>query len=189
MKCFLALAPVCLSAACFAPLPVAAQAPGQAAPTMADRLVNDPRVDSLRPYGQAISPVVRADKDVQFGKMLRFSLKGHIDYWRIGVTTPTLKPIRKGDRIVIAFWARATGTANGAQGRIGRVQLEATPVIRTIFEQPFDVGPEWKMYQVKGVADQDYQPGQVNAALHIDAARQVLDLGPVFVLDYGQATQ
>lgn len=189
MTRFLTLAPVCLASVCLVPRPVVAQAAGQAAPTMADRLVNDPRVDSLRPYGQAIAPVVRADKDVQFGKMLRFSLKGHSDFWRIGVTTPTLKPVRKGDRIVIAFWARATGTENGAPGRIGRVQLEATPAIRTIFEQPFDVGPEWKMYQVKGVTDRDYAPGQINAALHIDAVRQVLDLGPVFLLDYGQPAQ
>jgi hypothetical protein len=36
---------------------------------------------------------------------------------------------------VIAFWARASGTS----GRIGRVQLEATPVVRTIFDQPFGV--------------------------------------------------
>ena len=177
-----------LTAFCLAPFPVAASAAGQATPTMADRLVNDPRVDALRPYGLPIPPVVRADKDVQFGKMLRFQLKGHSDFWRIGVTTPTLKPVRKGDRIVVAFWARASGTDNKGPGRIGRVQLEATPVIRAIFDQPFDIGPEWKMYQLKGVADQDYAPGQLNAALHIDAAKQVLDLGPVFVLDYGQPT-
>ena len=42
---------------------------------------------------------------------------------------------------------------------------------------------------MKGVADQDYGPRQLNAALHLDVAKQVLDLGPVFVLDYGQAAQ
>lgn len=43
------------------------------------------------------------------------------------------------------------------------------------------------MYQVKGVADQDYGPRQRSAALHLDSAKQVLDFGPVFGLDYGQA--
>ncbi|GGB41116.1 hypothetical protein GCM10011380_33250 [Sphingomonas metalli] len=159
--------------------PVTAQA--------ADRIINDPRVASLTPYGLNLPPQVRSDKDVQFGKALRIPLSGHSDFWRIGVITPTLKPVRKGDTIVIAFWARATGTEAGKPGRIGRVQLEATPVVRAIFEQAFEIGPEWKMYQLKGVADQDYAPGALNAALHIDAARQVLDLGPVFILDYGQA--
>ena len=164
--------------------PVAASA--QDAASLAERLVNDPRVEALRPYGQPIAPQVRSDKGVQFGKALRVRLKGGKEFWRIGVTTPLLKPVKKGDRIVIAFWARATETEKGAPGRIGRVQLEATPVIRTIFEQPFDIGPEWKMYQVKGVADRDYAPGALNAAMHLDAAKQVLDLGPLFVLNYGQ---
>lgn len=168
---------------------VAQAAPGATGGSAADRIVNDPRVPSLRPYGLNLPPQLRDDRDVQFGKALRFVLSGHADFARIGVVTPTLKPVRKGDRIVIAFWARATGTAAGAPGRIGRVQLEATPVVRAIFEQAFEIGPAWKMYQLSGVADRDYAPGQLNAALHIDAAKQVLDLGPVFVLNYGQAAQ
>lgn len=60
-------------------------------------------------------------------------------------------------------------------------------MIRTIFEQAFDVGPEWKMYQLKGVADRDYEPGALNAAMHLDAAKQVLDLGPLFVFNYGKS--
>jgi hypothetical protein len=156
---------------------------------MAERLRNDPRVEALRPYGQRIPPEVRSDKSVQFGKALRVLLGGHADFWRVGITTPVLKRVKKGDRIVIAFWARAVKTENNTPGRIGRVQLEATPVIRTIFEQGFDIGPEWKMYQLKGVADRDYGPNELNAALHLDSAKQVLDIGPVFVLDYGAATQ
>lgn len=170
-----------------AALPTAVVA--QAAGGMADRIINDPRVPALRPYGLNFPPQVRTDGGVQFGAAMRFVLAGHADFWRIGVTTPTLKPVRKGDRLVIAFWARATGTPNGAPGKIGRVQLEATPVIRTVFEQSFEIAPAWKMYQLRGVADQDYPAGALNAALHIDAAKQVLDLGPVFVLDYGPATQ
>jgi hypothetical protein len=174
--------------ACSFPPAAVPTAAAQAGST-ADRIVNDPRVSSLTPYGLNLPPQVRADKEVQFGKAMRVTLTGHADFWRIGVITPTLKPVKKGDRIVIAFWARAEKTQNGAPGKIGRVQLEATPVVRTIFEQPFEVGPEWKMYQLKGVADRDYGPGQLNAAMHLDSAKQVLDIGPVFVLDYGATGQ
>lgn len=167
-------------------VPLAGGAAAQATDSIAERLANDPRVEALQPYGQPIPPVVRTDKDVQFGKALRVRLKGDKEFWRVGVVTPLLKPVKKGDQIVIAFWARASGTENGAPGKIGRVQLEATPVIRTIFEQAFDIGPEWKMYQLKGVADRDYAAGALNAAMHLDAAKQVLDLGPLFVLNYGQ---
>jgi hypothetical protein len=170
-----------LAASCLALL----AAPAAAQDAMADRLVNDPRVEALQPYGQPIPPVVRSDKGVQFGKALRVRLKGDKDFGRIGVITPLVKPVNQGDRIVIAFWARAVETEDGAPGKIGRVQLEATPVIRTIFERAFEVGPEWKMYQLRGVADRDYGPGALNAAMHLDVAKQVLDLGPLFVLDYG----
>ena len=179
---FIHLVALCLSVLA---LPDAAAA--QDAESIAERLLNDPRVEALQPYGQPIPPTVRADKSVQFGKALRVRLKGDDEFWRIGVITPLLKPVKKGDQIVIAFWARASGTENGAPGRIGRVQLEATPVIRTIFEQAFEIGPEWKMYQLKGVADRDYPAGALNAAMHLDAAKQVLDLGPLFVLNYGQS--
>ena len=175
-----------LAVALLASAPAVPTVAAQATGSMADRIINDPRVPSLTPYGLNLPPQIRNDGGVQFGKAMRFTLSGHADFWRIGVITPTLKPVKRGDQIVIAFWARATGTQNGAPGRIGRVQLEATPVVRTIFEQSFDLSPEWKMYQLKGVADRDYAPRQLNAALHIDAARQVLDIGPVFVLDYGQ---
>ena len=177
------VAALCLTV--LAPSPTSAVA--QSTDSLSQRLLNDPRVDALQPYGQRISPTVRGDKGVQFGKALRVRLGGNKDFWRVGVITPLLKPVEKGDSIVIAFWARAVETENGAPGRIGRVQLEATPVIRTIFEQAFNVGPEWKLYQVKGVADQDYAPSALNAAMHLDAAKQVLDLGPLFVLNYGRS--
>lgn len=164
--------------------PATAQA---AAPSAADRIINDPRVPALVAYGLNLPPQVRNDKDVQFGKAMRIALSGHPDFGRIGVITPTVKPVKKGDRIVIAFWARAVQTPAGQPGRIGRVQLEATPVVRTIFEKPFELVPEWKMYQFSGTTDMDYAPRALNAALHLDVQKQVLDLGPVFILNYGQA--
>lgn len=179
-----------LSALCLPILLAAPSAAGaqQEATSMADRLLDDLRVEALRPYGVPIATEVHSDKGVQFGKSIRFRLDGHPDFWRIGVTTPVLKPVKGGDRIVIAFWARARGSSDSAPGRIGSVQLEAMPVVRAIFEKPFDVGPEWKMYQLAGTADRDYAPRQFNAAMRLEAAKQTLDLGPLFVLDYGQPT-
>ncbi|WP_404337104.1 hypothetical protein AB2M62_01215 [Sphingomonas sp. MMS12-HWE2-04] len=182
---FFLAATALLSALAVPGSPGAAQSAGGAG----DKIINDPRVPALTAYGLNLPPQVRDDKSVQFGKAMRIALSGHADFWRIGVITPTLKPVKKGDRIVIAFWARAVQTENGAPGKIGRVQLEATPVVRTIFEKSFELTPEWKMYQLAGNADQDYKPGALNAALHLDSAKQVLEIGPVFILDYGQPAQ
>jgi hypothetical protein len=183
---------VVLGAALAAPvMALPAQAPAQSAPStealFAERLVNDPRAEALRPYGQRIPPEVRADKTVQFGKALRVLISSPVpEFGRIGAITPTLKPVKIGDRIVVAFWARAQRTEAGAPGKLCRVQLEATPVVRTIFEQSFDVTSEWKMYKLSGKADQAYAPGALNAAFHLGCAKQTIDLGPVFILDYGR---
>lgn len=164
----------------------AAPAPSAEA-VFAQRLVNDPRAEALRPYGSPIPPEVRADKTVQFGHALRVPISSAApDFWRVGVVTPSLKPVKEGDRIVVAFWARAQRTQNGVPGRICRVQLESTPQVRTIFEQPFDVTPEWTMYKLTGKADRAYAPGGLNAAFHLACAKQIIDIGPVFILDYGQ---
>ena len=164
-----------------------AQTDQSAEAAFAQRLVNDPRAEALRPYGQPIPPSVRTDKTVQFGHALRIPIGGAAqDFWRVGVVTPTLKPVKDGDRIVAAFWARAQKTADNGPGKLCRVQLESTPVVRTIFEQPFDVGAEWKMYKLSGKADRAYAAGGLNAAFHLACAKQTIDIGPVFILDYGQ---
>lgn len=178
---------VMLGAAALAAPVIAATAQGSAEPTMADRLVNDPRPEALRPYGQPIPPEVRGDKTVQFGKALRVQISSPTpEFGRIGAVTPTLKPVKQGDRIVVAFWARAQKTQEGAPGKLCRVQLEATPAVRSIFDSAFDVVPEWKMYKLSGKADRTYAPGMLNAAFHLACAKQVIDIGPVFILDYGQ---
>lgn len=170
-----------------APAPAQSAEAQSAQAALADRLVNDPRADALEPYGQRIPPEVRSDKTVQFGKALRMPISSvGADFWRVGVITPSLKPVKEGDRIVIAFWARAQHTEAGAPGKLCRVQLEATPVVRTIFEQAFDITPEWVMYKLAGKADRAYPARGLNAAFHLACAKQTIDIGPVFILDYGQ---
>ncbi|MEG3086770.1 hypothetical protein [Sphingomonas sp. PB4P5] len=184
---------VVLGAAALA-APVIAAAGQEAAPSaqsaealFAQRLINDPRAEALRPYGQPIAPVARSDKTVQFGKALRIQISSPtLEFGRIGAITPTLKPVKEGDRLVVAFWARAQKTQDNAPGKLCRVQLEATPVVRALFDQPFDVTPEWKMYKLSGKADRAYPAGGLNAAFHLACAKQVIDIGPVFILDYGQ---
>ena len=150
MKLFLLLGAAAIAAPVIAQT---AQAPS-AEPSMADRLVNDPRPEALRPYGQPIPPTVRSDKTVQFGKALRVQISSPTpEFGRIGAITPTLKPVREGDRIVVAFWVRAQKTQDNVPGKLCRVQLEATPVVRSVFDSAFDITPEWKMYKLSGKAD------------------------------------
>lgn len=178
---FRSLLAIALSFLAIAPAAMAQEGQGAT-----DRIINDPRVPSLTPYGLNLPPQIRSDKGVQFGKAMRIPLSGSAEFWRIGVITPTLKSVKKGDRIAVAFWARAVETQGGAPGVIRRAQLEVAMPVRALFEKSFDIAPEWKMYQFSGTADQDYAAGKLNAALHLDGAKQVLEIGPVYILNYGQ---
>ena len=159
-------------------------APAPAADPL-ERVVNDPRPAAALPYGFRLPPSVINDKTVQFGKALRLSIPREVgDGGSMGFTMPVIKT---GDRLVVAFWARAHKTEGGALGKISRVRVEeSAPPHRELFAQPVVVGPEWKMHQVSGVADQDYAPGRIGLAMHVAAAKQTLDIGPVFVLRYAK---
>lgn len=162
-------------------------APAPAADPL-ERVVNDPRPAAAVPYGFPIPPSVIGDKTVQFGKALRLPIPREVgDGGSMGFTMPLIKPIKAGDRMVIAFWARAYKTEGGAPGKIARVRIEeSTPPHRELFSQPVVVGPEWKMHQLAGVADRDYAPGKIGLAMHLAAAKQTIDIGPVFVLRYAK---
>lgn len=153
---------------------------------MTDRIVNDPRPDSFNPYGFPIPPRVVRDKAVQFGKAMRISIpREEPGGGQQGITLPVLKPLAEGDKLVIAFWARAHRTEDGAPGKIARVRLEeSSPPHRELFAQPVVVGPEWRLHQVSGVVDRSYPAGKLGVAMHLAAAEQVIDIGPVFALRY-----
>lgn len=44
----------------------------------------------------------------------------------------------------------------------------------------------WKIYYASGKAPKDLAGSTMRATAHLAANRQVIDLGPVFVLDFGQ---
>jgi hypothetical protein len=48
-----------------------------------------------------------------------------------------------------------------------------------------EIGPDWKLVQVKGKADKDYPAGALNVTIHVATARQTIDFGPVIALDMG----
>lgn len=179
-------------ASALAVLPSPAMTQTAAKPTTAvdpfERVVNDPRPAAANPYGFRLAPPVISDKKVQFGKALRLSIPHEVgDGGSMGFTMPVIKRIKTGDRLVVAFWARAHKTEGGAPGKIARVRIEeSTPPHRELFAQPVVVSPEWKMHQVSGVADQDYAPGRIGLAMHVAAAKQTLDVGPVFILRYAR---
>lgn len=153
-----------------------------------NKLVNAPSVKSWVASGLSQWPQLIADPAVQGGQALRVAIpaKG-ANPWSIAVDVSIVKPVKAGDVILAAFWARAEVPAEGQQTAIIsgiRVQNVGAPYGAFAQDQA-DVTAKWAMYYASGVADKDYKPGTIKLTLQLGAAKQTIDLGPVFVLDFG----
>lgn len=155
---------------------------------LAEKVITNTNPASFQTYGFDPAPKVVKDGAVQGGAALRVPVTGVGEAWSMGVNVPLLKPVKAGDRLVLAFYARlskAEGGATTAKIANAQIQLSAAPYT-AIFGKPFDVTSEWQLLQVAGKADKDYPAGALVAALHVNTGKHVIDLGPVAVLDMGQ---
>jgi hypothetical protein len=152
---------------------------------LAEKVVTNTNPASFQAYGFTPPPKLVTDKLVQGGKALRLPVTGTGDPWSMGVNVPLLKPVKAGAKLVVAFYARLN-KGDGPTAKLnGQIQLSTAPYT-ALFGKPFDVGPEWKLLQFSGKVDKDYAVGTIGAAFHLNTGKQVIDIGPVAVLDMGQ---
>ncbi|HEU0100366.1 MAG TPA: hypothetical protein VFQ67_16525 [Allosphingosinicella sp.] len=168
-------------------LAAAAPASAQEADDILSKVINAPLPGADRVDGA--SGRVRNDPAVQGGKALRIEVPGKSEKaWAVALSNPINKPVKMGDNIVLAFWARLAKGENGATSATlpyNAVQLAEAPYT-PLFKDGVTIAPEWKMYEIRGRADRDYSAGSLNVTLHLATGRQTVDIGPIFVLDMGQ---
>lgn len=154
-----------------------------------DKVINVPPPSAFTVNGIKGKPKVRNDDSVMGGKALRIQVPGKSERaWDVSVNNAINKPVKAGDEIVLAFWARLEKGEDGATTAVlphNAVQLSKEPY-SAVIAGPATIGPEWKLHEVKGKADRDYAAGDLNATLHLATGKQTVDLGPMFVLDMGQ---
>jgi hypothetical protein len=175
-----------IAAAAAAPHLLAAQ---DSADDLVNKIINRPPVTAWQIQGMSGKPNVRNDSAVQYGKAVRVDVPGKGEHpWSIAAANAIDKPVKAGDNLILAFWARLEKGENGATTATlpyNAIQMAHEPYT-ALFTGPATIGPEWKMVEIKGKADRAYAGGQLNVSIHLATAKQVVDLGPVFVLDMGQ---
>lgn len=152
---------------------------------LARQIVNEPgnpQVDGARAS-------LRDDPGVQGGKALRIQVAGKgKNPWDATVGGPVVKPIKAGDRLLLAFWARLERGENGATAATlpyNAVQLAGAPY-STVMSASNPIGPEWKLQTVTGKADKDYAAKTLKVTIQLATAKQTIDFGPIVLLDQGQ---
>lgn len=166
----------------------AAPAVAQTAPAKEPEILNNPLPEGFQVLGITPAPKPRKDPNVQEGKAMRIKATGSGDPWSIGINIPIQAPVKAGDKLVMLYWARVETPEEGkttARISAAQIQLAAEPYT-ALFGAPAEVGPEWKLYEVRGKADKDYAARILGVSLHLNTGKHVIDIGPVAVLNYGQ---
>ena len=156
-----------------------------------ERLINRPLPDPAQVVGDAAakaSPKVRADKTVQGGRALRVTIpaKGP-QPWAVSLVSPTIKPVKAGDTLMLAFWARlekGEGTTTTVELPNNTVQITSPPY-QSLFGKRATIGPEWKIHEARGRVERDFAAGEIAVSLHLATAKQVVEIGPVYLFNLG----
>ncbi|HEX9954285.1 MAG TPA: hypothetical protein VGB48_03605 [Allosphingosinicella sp.] len=152
---------------------------------LASRIINDPAA----PEVNGARAKLVDDAEVQGGKALRVTVpkKGQ-NNWDSVVETAINKPVKAGDKLVLMLDARLVkgeGDATTATIPYTAVQMKAAPY-SAVISGPITISQSWGLYKVEGRAAKDYGAGALKASVQIANAKQIIDFGPIVVLNMGQ---
>jgi hypothetical protein len=107
--------------------------------------------------------------------------------WGAGAISLVPKPVSAGDAILVAVYLRAPELKDGETLEIPLVGATgASPPYTAIAGEKAVLTNQWKLYFASGKAPQAFPADGVQANVHLAGAKQVIDLGPLRVYDFGQ---
>ena len=164
--------------------PAAAKAPAKPQGDVATMIINDPAA----PQVNGAKAKLRDDPAVQGGKALRIPVAAKAkNAWEVSIASPVTKPVKAGDQLVLAFWVRLEKGEAGPTATLpyAAIQMTSEPWT-TVLAGSADIGPEWKLHEIRGKADKDYAANSVGVTIQLATAKQTIDFGPIIVVNLGQ---
>ena len=105
--------------------------------------------------------------------------------WDMQASSPIAGAINEGDVIMLNYFARAEEPAEGGSALTARIQLAASPYT-SVLDMTSKISGEWKSYCAFRVASASIAENKSNVSIHLATAKQVIDLGPVLVFNFGK---
>lgn len=173
------------AALCLAASAEAQSAPASAAGSLIDKAVNRPG-NSWSFYGAnykvkvAKAPGIPGDQAVH----VMVSAKG-VNAWDVGATSASVKPVGSNDTMMLAIYLRAPDATQSQTIDIPISIGEAAAPYGVVAQDTVKVGQAWKLFYASGRAAKSYPAGALRGNVHLAGDKQVVELGPVFVLDMG----
>jgi hypothetical protein len=107
-----------------------------------------------------------------------------VNPWDVQAGSPVAGAINQGDVVMLMYYARAAEPAEGGSKLTARIQMNSAPWT-SVLEMTSDIGTEWKSYCAHRVATGTLGDHKGNVSIHLATAKQVIELGPVFVFNFG----
>ena len=104
--------------------------------------------------------------------------------WDVQASSPIAGAINQGDVIMLMYYARAAEPAEGGSTLTARIQLNAPPWT-AVMDMTSSISTEWKAYCAHRVANGTVGADKGSVSIHLATAKQVVELGPVFVFNFG----
>lgn len=104
--------------------------------------------------------------------------------WDVQATSPINAAINEGDVIMVLIHLRAEEPAEGGSSLGVRIQLSGAPYTPTM-EFTAAISKDWQTFCAHRVASATMPAGRSNVNIHLAQDKQVIDLGPVFVFNFG----
>lgn len=145
-------------------------------------LLMAPYADQLNSYGDAQGKIVQ-DRGAPDGQAMdvRILRKGRKP-WDSGLTGSLSGSIKRGDVLVMSYWAKAV-QGQGVISNAG-LQLNSEPYTAMVMK-PASLGPEWQRFTVSTKAQRNYGPSEAGFVIQLAGAKQTVRFGPVFIMNFG----
>jgi hypothetical protein len=104
--------------------------------------------------------------------------------WDVQASSPVSGAINQGDVIMLMYYARAAEPAEGGSKLTARIQLNSPPWT-SVMDMTSDITTEWKSHCAHRIASGTLGEKKSSVSIHLATAKQVIELGPVFVFNFG----
>lgn len=119
------------------------------------------------------------------GHAFRITATKGANPWDVQASSSIQGAINQGDVIMLMYYARAAEPAEGGSSLTARIQLNAEPYT-SVLDSSSPITGEWKQYCSHRVATASLPASKSNVSIHLATAKQVIELGPVFVFNFGK---
>jgi hypothetical protein len=126
---------------------------------------------------------IKADVPGEYA--FRIKANKGVNPWDVQASSPVAGAINEGDVIMLNYFARAEEPAEGGSSLTARIQL-AGPPYSSVLEMTSKISGEWKSYCAFRIASASIPEKKSSVSIHLATARQVIDLGPVLVFNFGK---